>query len=156
MEEIENIPADELIVMSAIFHRAFNAAGCDPMCHCCQTMIPVGAKFKLATIRKRTFFAAGHCLELERDVYEGKVAPTFDVIQEAFQMPLRKQFLSFDRFNIIERMRQFETKSQEVMLCEVCTAETYAQKVVAEINSQIAVRDKPKGGCFRVNGKIVI
>ncbi len=48
---INEIPSNELVVMTDFWHRAFNAAGCDPGCHCCEKSIPAGAKFKLSTIR---------------------------------------------------------------------------------------------------------
>lgn len=44
---IEEIPADELVEMTELWHRSFNAAGCNPVCHCCDKMINVGDKFKL-------------------------------------------------------------------------------------------------------------
>ena len=48
---IEQLPSDELIEMTELFHRAFNAAGCNPACHCCYHFIEVGDKFKLSTVR---------------------------------------------------------------------------------------------------------
>jgi hypothetical protein len=47
---IEEIPADEVTVMTADLHRLFNAAGCDPWCHCCHKKLKVGMNFKLATV----------------------------------------------------------------------------------------------------------
>lgn len=48
---IEEIPSDELVTMTDFWHRAFNAAGCNPGCHCCEKLIPVGTNFKLSTIK---------------------------------------------------------------------------------------------------------
>src|SRR5882757_6464214 len=48
---VEEIPADQLVIMNEYWHRAFNAAGCDPGCHCCRKPIPIGDIFKLATIQ---------------------------------------------------------------------------------------------------------
>ena len=49
---IESIPSDQLIEMTAQLHRIFNAGGCNPMCHCCMTMLDVGVQFKLGTVSK--------------------------------------------------------------------------------------------------------
>lgn len=45
---IEEIPSGELMQMSISWHNAFNVAGCNPMCHCCEKMIAVGNWFKLS------------------------------------------------------------------------------------------------------------
>ena len=50
MTEIDQIPADQTVVMTATLERAFKAAGCDPTCHCCQAEITIGEAFKLAMI----------------------------------------------------------------------------------------------------------
>lgn len=47
---VEEIPADELVLMTEPFHRAFKSCGCDPACHCCENPIVVGKTFKLATV----------------------------------------------------------------------------------------------------------
>lgn len=47
---VEQIPADKLMTMTEEWHRAFNASGCNPMCHGCYKNIKVNEKFKLATI----------------------------------------------------------------------------------------------------------
>lgn len=49
-EEIAAIPADELIVMSDIFYRAFSANNCIPCCHGCGNWITPRLLFKLATV----------------------------------------------------------------------------------------------------------
>jgi hypothetical protein len=47
---IEEIPADVVLKMSADWHRAFNTAGCNPMCHGCGEWIKVDDDFKLAVV----------------------------------------------------------------------------------------------------------
>jgi hypothetical protein len=47
---IEEIPADQKLTMTDEWHRAFKAAGCNPMCHCCGEYISNGKVFKLATV----------------------------------------------------------------------------------------------------------
>ena len=49
---VEDIPADDLMTMTARFVRGFKALGCDPHCHCCEKKIEVGMKFKLAFIKR--------------------------------------------------------------------------------------------------------
>lgn len=49
---VEQIPSDELVVMTEPFHRAFKVHGCDPACHCCWKPITVGKEFKLATVEQ--------------------------------------------------------------------------------------------------------
>ena len=48
--KVEEIPSDKLVVMTKFWHKAFNTAGCNPMCHCCMRDIKIGEKFKLATV----------------------------------------------------------------------------------------------------------
>ena len=49
---LNDIPADEIIVLSAQFDRAFRAVGCTPSCHCCRTSLEIGDKFKLAMVEQ--------------------------------------------------------------------------------------------------------
>lgn len=51
---IGEIPSDAVVIMTELWHRAFNAAGCDPMCHCCNKMIEIDKPFKLATVKTYT------------------------------------------------------------------------------------------------------
>lgn len=44
---VEEIPANEVVIMTDFWHRSFNAAGCNPACHCCDRLITVDDKFKL-------------------------------------------------------------------------------------------------------------
>ena len=120
---IEEIPSDKLIEMTELFHRAFNAAGCDPMCHNCQNMLEVGKKFKLATIK-----------EVSDIIYwdNGKEDKQFSTAEKPY-------------FH----------ESREVMLCEFCSAEMYQEKQIGKYKEAVDRINKPKGGCFRINGKIV-
>lgn len=47
---VNDLKSNELMVMTRDMHRAFNAAGCDPACHCCNNKIPVGDYYKLASV----------------------------------------------------------------------------------------------------------
>lgn len=49
---IENIPANELVVMTEAMHRLFTVGGCDPTCHGCHKKLKIGKPFKLAEITK--------------------------------------------------------------------------------------------------------
>lgn len=64
---IDDIPANEVIVMTEIMERLFKVANCDPACHCCRETIEVGAKFKLSTAMVRTSYNAPS-LKSERDI----------------------------------------------------------------------------------------
>lgn len=48
--EIEDIPADQTLVMTENWIRAFKSHGCAPMCHCCMKRLAADDKFKLATV----------------------------------------------------------------------------------------------------------
>lgn len=136
--EIEQIPSDEIILMSESLHRLFCAGGCKPMCHCCIEWISIGNTFKLATLRtikkkypQRHAFDSYHVL----DAIEGKEVKDPDVV--------------FD-----------ETK--EVMLCDKCTVEAFQEKQLLRAKEDVGAanelkeyKDKIGGGCFRINGKIV-
>ena len=50
MSDLDNIPADKNIVLTKDMHRAFNAAGCNPACHCCDSSISIAEFIKLATV----------------------------------------------------------------------------------------------------------
>lgn len=57
---IEEIPADEVIVMTSVLHRAFKAGGCAPMCHFCLKDLEIGKHFKLATVEGSTSSNLSH------------------------------------------------------------------------------------------------
>lgn len=127
---VEQIPSDKLVKMTSIFHRAFNAAGCDPECHCCGNKIPVGENFKLSTVVKKPM-VWGTQLEEGIEIMQGKIN-------------------SYKDYNGDEQVH-----SQEVMLCHICTPLMYHEKVIEQFKGEITSRDKPRGGCFRINGVIV-
>lgn len=103
--KIEEIPADEVVEMTPLFHRAFSAVGCNPHCHCCWKELPIGSMFKLATMEPGTSgFARGH------------------------------------------------DKPTDVMLCKKCTPKKFAKQTKEEYEA----KQKAGGGCFRINGKIVM
>lgn len=47
---IDDIKADVKMEMTELLLRAFQAAGCEPSCHCCYSEIKVGDEFKLAIV----------------------------------------------------------------------------------------------------------
>ena len=47
---VADIPADDLLTLTAPMARAFRTEGCEPACHCCGKDIEIGRKFKLAFI----------------------------------------------------------------------------------------------------------
>ena len=44
---LDDIPEGQTVKLTALMHRLFKVAGCDPTCHCCHTVIAVGGEFKL-------------------------------------------------------------------------------------------------------------
>ncbi len=133
---IEEIPSDELIEMTALFHRSFNAAGCDPACHCCYTKIPVGDKFKLATVR------------IVKTDSEGS--------QSSARM------FAKDRLDVIsgetDSHHRINDVSREVMLCASCTVDLFQEKQLSKAKKDVEDAENfvsSGGGCFRINGKIV-
>ena len=134
---IEEIPSNELVEMTALFHRAFNAAGCNPACHCCYRFIEVGDKFKLSTVR---------------DVHTQKHG-TSNIGEGAFAK---------DRLKVIEgkieKADRVTDVTHEVMLCIKCTPELFHErqhKEAKEHTEQYEKYRKNGGGCFRINGKII-
>lgn len=107
---IEEIPADKLVAMTANLSRLFKAGGCAPMCHACATSIKVGQNFKLST--------------LVTAVMKGSLNYT-------------------------------DLESREVMLCENCTTTDLNKPEIEKIEIE-RKRRAAGGGCFRVNGKIVL
>ncbi len=45
---LDDIPADEVVILTEQLDRAFRAVRCVPTCHCCGVPILIGDKFKLA------------------------------------------------------------------------------------------------------------
>ena len=150
---VETIPADELIEMTEVFHRAFNASGCDPMCHCCENKIPVGDKFKLSTI----FIAPnkwGETAYFQKEVLLGNKKASFKDYVKFFKIDIREQYKDFDIKSHTENAKQYSLKSKEVMLCDTCNPEIFMLKELDYLEKEITRIETPKGGCFRVNGKI--
>lgn len=153
---IEKIPADKIMIMSDEWHRAFNTYGCDPMCHCCDKLIKVNGKFHLATIQKTKSPHWGDGLEMGKRALQGeKITGKTILKEESDYFYIRDEFKDNDKQKLKERVNEFTLESHEVMLCDKCTAETYFNKQINEIDQEIVERDEPKGGCFRINGKII-
>lgn len=131
--KIETIPADEVIKMTKLLHRAFNAAGCNPMCHCCEKMIPVNANFKLAKVQ-----------DLSTPVY----------VDWQVKNPKSTHYGEPEHKTSTTLVPKFD-KSHEVMLCENCSAEDYHKKQMKEYHSEVKRITAPRGGCFRIDGKII-
>lgn len=122
---IEEIPSDELIEMSEIWHRAFNAAGCNPGCHCCNKFINVNDKFKLSTIPIREPIHTNYLDQLDKGIESYKNG----TISESKEVMLCdkctvEMFIKKDIENLKERKKLFVPKPEHQ-------------------------------GCFRINGKIV-
>lgn len=47
---LDDIPADEILVLTEQLARLFRAKDCEPTCHCCYEPIKVGETFKLAMV----------------------------------------------------------------------------------------------------------
>lgn len=139
---IENIPSDETFAMTDFWHRSFNAAGCNPMCHCCHNKIPVNGKFKLSTIRKVT-------PNLIESVNSGISQNCHD---DSAVKAIKGE--PHDPEDVID-------VTTEVMLCQNCTVELFQKKQLKQLEKGAKAyeeyRNDPsrQGGCFRINGKII-
>lgn len=133
---VEEIPSDELVGMTELFHRAFNAAGCNPACHCCYNKIPVGDNFKLATVR---------------------------IVNTDYSDSARTaRFFAKERLDVINGDIAFHHRvddvSREVMLCASCTVDLFQEKQLSKAKKDVEEANNfvnSGGGCFRINGKIV-
>lgn len=47
-------------------------------------------------------------------------------------------------------------RTHEVMLCESCSPEMYQDSVIKKLKLKIKEYERPGGGCFRVNGQLVL
>ena len=61
MSEIDDIPADEEVILTATMDRAFKVLGCDPTCHCCEEEINIGDVFKLACVDNEDEMLCAKC-----------------------------------------------------------------------------------------------
>jgi hypothetical protein len=129
--KIEEIKADELVVMTKDLHRIFSSNGCNPTCHNCLEFIPIDSSFKLSTIKK-----------LSNPVWGDGLTRAIKVLNE--------KITSFMWGN-----SNIAITTKEVMLCENCTPEQYLSKSIKQLKKEVKeMRDRQKG-CFRINGKIV-
>lgn len=125
---VDEIPSNEPVIMTEGLHRVFKSSGCNPACHNCWELIPVGSKFKLSTIKALSTTVWGRGLENAINLLNG--------IIEKF---------SWNGDVILQ--------TKEVMLCDKCTPESYLSKTIEQLKEDIKTRDHK--GCFRVNGKII-
>ena len=149
---VEQIPSDELVEMTELFHRAFNAGGCDPMCHCCFKMIKIGDNFKLATVTEVT---PPKAMWGKKPKWNDPVSTPY--VEERLEI-VNGDMSSLDNRIGIKENINIETK--EVMLCDTCTVKEFnvRQKKYAELQleeKEEMIRRRGGGGCFRVNGKII-
>ena len=148
--KIEEIPSDKIVVMTDFWHKAFNAAGCNPMCHCCKSMIGVDSDFKLSTIE-----------ELPKKTQRYLTRHLSIKEEESIRKELT--FIGKDKYAyVLDYSKNAKTTTKEVMLCNKCTPKLYLkrQKDALQKNTEISQRlerlhDRRGGGCFRVNGKIL-
>ena len=125
--KVEDIPADEIIVMTDLLHRIFNTCGCNPMCHCCNIMIKVGDKFKLATVEKTDFkYGSGNSRLVNLMIPTGEIHSKEVMLCETCTA------------------EEFQKKQHDLF--------TNNRK---EYEKQEEAHKKSGGGCFRINGKIV-
>ncbi len=179
-QPIEDIPADEIVTMTEYWHKAFKASGCSPMCHCCFKKINIGNGFKLGTVATTDIW---HAIDLDLKIRQrnGEVI-TENILWEAHSVIMRKDFggvgpaMSYEEYikikkknNFLDRLvdiderdwertkeRFYNEGTKEVMLCESCTVEEFKKRENEMWSQEIREYNKPKrGGCFRVNGKII-
>lgn len=125
--KIEEIPPDEIVEMTPIFHRLFNAVGCNPMCHCCKKMLPIGVNFRLGTVEKMNYhYSSGNPRQSMRMIK--------DEITNSKEVMLCSTCTAETYKYYQEKM--FEENKEEFLRRE-------------------AEHKERGGGCFRVNGKIV-
>ena len=58
---LDDIEADEMVVMTNTIHRLFMVAKCDPACHCCRNDINIGHTFCLAEYKDRDVMLCEKC-----------------------------------------------------------------------------------------------
>jgi len=129
---IEQIPSDETVTMTEYWHRAFNAAGCNPMCHCCHSFIKPGDLFKLSTIREVTG-KSNNSLGWAPEILSQIVNPS-------------------------DNPEMINDETKEVMLCGICTPELFQRNQLdnAKFRAELYKKNREAGGgCFRINGKII-
>lgn len=156
---VEQIPADIKVKMTDVWHRSFNASGCNPKCHLCHKLIKIGQYFKLSTV----FQAAPdtNCLHWYKDLTELQIkAIKGEEITDEYLGYLKKDFFFEEKFKEKGGLKGVIKLSQpiqkEVMLCSGCTPAMYTKQQLDILEGRIIERDKPRGGCFRINGKIVV
>ena len=153
---VEQIPANELVTMTDFWHKAFNAVGCNPQCHCCGKMISTNILFKLSTVTANKHEVWGNGLELQKGILEGTLKADAKTVKGYLDFDIRPEYKEHDKNKLAEHVNEVTPETKEVMLCETCTPALFLEKEIQWIDKAIAERDKPKGGCFRVNGKIVV
>lgn len=131
-ETVEDIPSNKNIPMTVAFDRIFRAVGCVPTCHCCDTQINENDLFKLAVVS-----------DTPRDVRSYPKE--------------RRALLKGEKKSVRIYQNDVTLHEHEVMLCGTCTSNLYMQRQIADAEKQAKDQSRPgyRGGCFRVNGKLV-
>ena len=127
---IENLKPDTLYTMTSDLHRLFNSGGCDPCCHCCKALLPIGSQFKLSTVTELDIVQAR-----QKEVYlkqRGTVKSIFKSIKPH------------------EVMTCSNTSCDARHMIWNYTFDPYVRK-----SERPAVKDARKYGCSIVEGKIV-
>lgn len=166
---VQEIPEDQVLEMTSALHRAFNIAGCDPMCHCCEKMLPVGSQFKLAMtkrIEKPYWLDIGL---IEKALIEGKEVTDEDVwkahdpmmrtsgwtflkgssklldphtelnYKQYKKIRSRSDLVNVDVDPFLDLIQSYQSKSVDVMLCEQCDDMSFRK---AEIRKLSEARQK--------------
>lgn len=124
---IEKIPPNTIISMTPAFHQLFNAAGCNPMCHCCKEWLPIGSQFKLSTIEELGFkYGSGNNRESSRMIPTGQT--------ETKEVMLCENCTTEDYNHYQSKMFSENEK---------------------EYKRREKLHYEQGGGCFRINGKII-
>ena len=112
MTDLDKIPADITMPMTEPLQRAFRAEACDPACHVCEKLIPVGDDFELVSINHPFLYTGGTqrdywtdemtCGKHGRKDLERMAKVLTDEQQKILDMPPYK---GFSRPSIVQAMR---------------------------------------------------
>ncbi len=123
--DINDLETDELITMTKEMHRAFNAVGCDPACHCCGVKIPVGEQYKFGHVTLQ--------LAMEAD----------------------REFGPYEKFKPFKTDKGHEVMLCKDDLCTPEAMVLKAQEEKRRYYEKFEMPVARRGGCSIINGKLV-
>lgn len=139
---LDNIKADEVVIMTGILYRLFSAAGCEPTCHCCSRDLRLGIKFKLSTMPIDPERGEREVMLCTKCTVAGLVKGTKEQI--ALMKKQREKRIADNVRDAVKNAR-YDAKYEGL-------SKAATERLLKKVAKEEAQRPL---GCFRINGRIM-